>query len=426
MQARGETRADSAADAASKPALVYLCQRLPYPPIKGERITSFNLLRHLTAHYRVFVGTFIDDPTDRADIAALRRMVHELHVSEIRKPWAYLRALPRWLAGEPISFALFRSRKLARWLDRIDEEHKPGAVVTHSSNISAYAVDKFQRKATNQPRRILHFADVDSEKFVAYAARARGIKRWIFAQEARRVLKEESRLTAAADAVTFVTDQEADLFRSLVGPLGNRVHTLPNGVDTDLFAPNQHSRSPFEGKGAAMIFTGAMDYLPNIEAVTWFAREVFPRVRKLLPSAQFLIVGSKPAAEVQALADGSSVIVTGRVESVAAYLAHAQIAVAPLQIARGIQNKVLEAMAMAMPVVVSKGALTGVNATPGEHLVCAETPEQWTDACVGLMRDPERSRLLGAAARQFVLSHFNWDAQFKRLDRLLAAQPPES
>jgi len=402
-----------------KPALVFLCQRLPYPPIKGERITSFNLLRHLTRHYRVFVGTFIDDPAERAEIDKLRGMVEGLHVAEIRKPWAFVRAFPRWIWGEPISFALFRSRGLDRWLDRIEAQHRPVAVVTHSSNISAYAVDKFRRDNGVEPVRVLHFADVDSEKFAAYVQRSRGLWKWIFAVEARRIRRQERRLTAKADAVAFVSDEEADLFRSILDEHRDRVVTLPNGVDAETFAPGRYLEPPFQGRGAAFVFTGAMDYLPNIDAVTSFAQGVFPEIRRALPHAQFLIVGSKPAAAVRNLGREPGVIVTGRVDSVAAYLAHAQVAVAPLLIARGIQNKVLEAMAMAMPVVVSRGALTGIRARSGEHLICADTPEEWLAACVGLVHDRDRARRLGEAARNLVLETYTWEAQFARLDRIL-------
>jgi len=403
----------------ARPALVFLCQRLPYPPIKGERITSFNLLRHLTRHYRVFVGTFIDDPADRAEVGKLRAMVEGLHVDEIAKPWAYAGAFRRWVMGEPISFAIFRSRGLDRWLDEVEARHRPVAVVTHSSNISAYAVDKFDRDGGAQPRRFLHFADVDSEKFVAYAERSRGLRKWIFASEARRVRREERRLTAKADAVAFVSDEEAELFRSVLQEHRDRVVTLPNGVDTETFDPDRRHEPPFQGQGAAFAFTGAMDYLPNIDAVTWFANEVFPAIKETLPGAQFLIVGSKPAAEVQRLGELPGVLVTGRVPSVAAYLAHAQVAVAPLRIARGIQNKVLEAMAMAMPIVVSSGALTGIRARSGEHLICAETPKEWSEACIRLVRDREEARRLGQSARKLALDDYTWDAQFARLDRFL-------
>lgn len=409
----------SASESSDKPALVFLCQRIPYPPIKGDRIASYNLLRHLVRHYRVFAATFIDDPADRQYIAKFREMVADCYVGEVRKPWAYAQALPRWLAGEPISFALFRERRLAHWLDEVEQREKPVAIFAYSSNIAAYAVDRFQRQGSREPRRVLHFSDVDSEKFAAYAEQSSGVMRWVFAEETRRVRREEQRLTAGADRVALVSDEEADLLRSVLSTHHDRVVTLPNGVDSELFDPQRYPEAPFESKGATYMFTGAMDYPPNIEAVRWFAREVFPRIKAALPNAQFYIVGAKPTAEVQALASGDDIVVTGRVDSVAAYLAHAQVAVAPLRIARGIQNKVLEALAMAMPVVVSPGALTGIAASPGEHLECADSVADWERACIDLIRDAARAKQMGQAGRRLVLDLYNWDAQFARLDRLL-------
>jgi sugar transferase (PEP-CTERM/EpsH1 system associated) len=401
-----------------RPALVFLCQRIPYPPIKGDRITSFNLLRHLCSRYRVFLGTFVDDPADNPDEPVLASMVEEMHISRIRKPWAFVRALPRWLCGEPVSFALFRSRSLDRWLDAIGTRHDPVAIVAYSSNISSYAVDKF-RQGSRARKRILVFGDVDSEKFVAYAGRATGPRRWLFATEARRVRSEERRLAAGADWITLVTEEEVELFRSVLDAHRERVALLPNGVDTAIFSPERYPTAPFAGRGAALIFTGAMDYPPNVEAVVWFARHVFPAIRDKLPHAQFFIVGINPVAAVQELSREPSITVTGRVESVAAYLAHAQVAVAPLQIARGVQNKVLEAMAMALPVVVSRGAMTGIAATPGTDVVRADEPGQWIDACLRLLGDATEARRIGRAARELVLERYNWEAQFDRLDGLL-------
>jgi polysaccharide biosynthesis protein PslH len=405
-----------------KPALVFLCQRLPYAPNKGERIQSFNMLRHLTQRYRVFLGTFIDDPADRREIDALRAMVEDLCVVEAIKPWAFFRALPRWLAGQPISFSVFRSRKLAQWLDRVEVKHKPIAVFAHSSNISAYAVDRFRRNGVDEPRRVLHFSDMDSEKFVAYAGRSRGVMRYVLALEAKRVRREERRLISRADAVGFVSDDEANLFRSIISVHPDRVFTLRNGVDTRTFDPQRYPIAPFAKEGPVFMFTGAMDYPPNIEAVIWFSRHVLPAICAALPGAKFMIVGSNPSSQVRKLADDAATVVTGRVESTAAYLAHADVAVAPLLIARGIQNKVLEAMAMAKPVVVSNGALTGISAISGHHLICAETPTDWSEHCLALIRDPERARQLGDAARRRVQEVHSWEAQFERLDRLLEAE----
>ena len=402
-----------------KPALVFICQRLPIPPLKGERIQSFNILRHLTKRYRVFVGSFIDDRADAEEIERLRTSVEDLCVGYAFRPWAFVRAIPRWLAGDPISFAVFRSHRLAQWLDSVDAKHGPVTVLAHSSNVCAYAVDRFKRGAASGPRRVLYFSDVDSEKFAAYAERSGGVMRWLLGVEAARVRREEDRLAACADAIGFVSDDEANVFRAILPRHSGRVFTLPNGVDTELFDPARYPAAPFATDGPVFMFTGAMDYLPNIDAVVWFTAQAWPAIRSALPGARFMIVGANPAPRVRRLTDDPSIVVTGRVESTAAYLAHADVAVAPLLIARGIQNKVLEAMAMAMPVVVSSGALTGIAAVNGKHLVCANSPDDWAKACVELVRDPGRARELGAAARQRVQQAHSWPAQLARLDRVL-------
>jgi sugar transferase (PEP-CTERM/EpsH1 system associated) len=407
---------------AKKPALVYLCQRLPYPPTTGERIPAFNFLRHLSSRYRVFLGTFIDQPGDEAYIDDVKKMVSGLYVATIRKPQAYLRALPRWLAGEPISYALFRDQGLSAWLDRIEREEYPEALFVFSSNVSTYAVDHFKRTHAPEPFRFLHFCDVDSEKFSAYAKSSNGLKRLIFQTEARRVRREEQRLTDGADAVALISQDEASLLRAGLTRHADRVVTLPNGVDSQRFDRNLHPHSPFQGQGATFVFTGAMDYPPNIQAVTWFVQSVLPGIRARIAHAQFYIVGTRPTPEVKALEAQDGVIVTGSVESTAAYMAHAQVAVAPLQVARGVQNKVLEAMAMQLPVVVTQGAMTGIAAVPGEHVELAEGADDWVSRCVALIEQPERAQHMGLAARALVCDRYNWSAQFDLLDRYMTTR----
>jgi sugar transferase (PEP-CTERM/EpsH1 system associated) len=400
-----------------KPALIFLCQRTPFPPIKGDRITTYNFLRHLATRYRVYLGTFYDDPADAQGIAALEAMVEGLHIEAIRKPWAFGRALPRWLAGEPVSFALFRSGRLERWLRDVWHRHSPQAIVAYSSNVATYAVDAIPARAG--VRRVLIFADVDSEKFSAYAERARGLRRWIFRLEARRVAREERRLSQRGDAVTLVTEEEAALFRSIHGEGAANVVVLPNGVDTSVFDPARYPDAPFAAGGPVFVFTGAMDYPPNVEAVDWFTKEVFPKLRRAFEGARFMIVGSNPSPRVRQLGEAPGVVVTGRVPSTAAYLAHASVAVAPLRIARGVQNKVLEAMAMARPIVATEAAMTGLAAVPGRDLLCAESAAEWVDACVRLLSDAELATRMGRAARRLVEQNYNWEAQFSKLDAML-------
>jgi sugar transferase (PEP-CTERM/EpsH1 system associated) len=404
-----------------RPALVFLCQRLPYAPTKGERIQSYNILRHLARRYRVFVGTFIDDPFDAAHVDDVRAMAEDVHVANVTRVAAFFRGLAGWLTGQPASFSVFRSRSLGRWLDEIEAAQKPIAVVAHSSNVSTYAVDRFGRKGTAKPARILHFSDVDSEKFASYARNARGFRRMLFKREAALVRREEIRLGLGADAVGFVSDEETELFRSIPGTSDIEVFTMPNGVDTAVFDPCRYPQSPFRKSGPTLMFTGAMDYPPNIEAVAWFGKDVLPGIRAHFPEVRFMIVGSNPTASVKRLTRDASVIVTGRVESTAAYLAHADIAVAPLRVARGVQNKVLEAMAMARPVVASDAALTGISAVPGEHVFRASSPHEWIETCTALLGHPAKALETGARARTLVEGRHAWPVHLATLDRLLGA-----
>jgi sugar transferase (PEP-CTERM/EpsH1 system associated) len=412
-QARAEPSVD-------KPALLFICQRLPYPPNNGERITTYNFLRHLITRYRVFVGTFSDRSDDRADILALEEMVAGLCVVRRGRLATFATAFLNWLAAEPASFAVFRSRRLSRWANEIIRVEKPVVSFAHSSSVSTYAVDRLRRqRAQSTARIILHFADVDSLKFAQYGEGRGRRLRWFFAEEARRVRREERRLAALADVVALVSNDEADVLRTMLPGLADRIVTLPNGVDTEVFRPEAYPAAPFERTGPIIAFTGAMSYAPNVEAVTWFVREVFPGVRATLRDAQFLIVGSNPTRAVQQLASVNGVTVTGRVTSAAAFLAHADMAVAPLRIARGVQNKVLEAMAMGIPTVVSSGALTGIDAIAGTHLLLADQPADWVEACVRLALTPDLRLQLGLAARDLVARQYSWSAQFERLDSLL-------
>jgi sugar transferase (PEP-CTERM/EpsH1 system associated) len=404
----------------NRPALLFLSQRLPFPPNKGEKITSFNMIRHLGQRFAVHIGTFVDTQEDVSEIEKLRPYCASLHVGRISKPWAWGPAALRWLGGAPLSFALFRGAGLKSYVRRVIEQHQPVAIVTHSSNISEYALMPTARPTV----RVLHFADMDSEKFAAFAAMANGWKRWLFALEARRVGAAEARLLAGADAVAFVSDEEAALFRTMVDDRDAKIVTIGNGVDAEAFDPGKQWPRPDWGDGPVFVFTGAMDYQPNIDAVLWFADAVLPALRAARSQTQFVIVGSNPAAAVKALAKCPGVLVTGSVPDVQPYLAHAAAAVAPLRIARGIQNKVLEALAMGRPTIVSSEALTGIGAPGVAPVIVADGADAWIAACLRLLEEPASAAALSARARPFVLDHFSWRARLRALDALLPPACP--
>ncbi len=397
-----------------RPSLLMLVQRLPYPPNKGEKIRHFNILKHLAESYDIYLGTLIDDSLDWANIDGLRPLVKEIKIVGIHKPTAYIGMGLRWLGGMPLSFGFFQNAALQNWVDDVVKRVKPEVAILCSSNTAPYLMRTGYRPICI----IADFTDVDSQKWEDYVPTKTGPMRWVYAEEAKRVRGEEIRIAEASDAVTFVSAEETALFKTVCPTVADKAHAVSNGVDIEYFNPTFEAESPLPN-GPNFVFTGTMDYWPNVNAVVWFAEHVWPGVRAALPNAHFIIVGSKPNAEVQKLSAIAGIIVTGRIPDVRPYMAAATAIVAPLQIARGIQNKVLEGMAMGKPVICSVGALTGIAAVPGTHIWQADSPAVWQDACTALAADERAAAALGMAARQFVVDHFSWPSTLKRLDDLI-------
>ena len=394
--------------------LLYLVHRIPYPPNKGDKVRSYHILKHLAARHRVFLGTFADDPDDLQHVARLRELCAELRVIELSPRLARLRSVSGFAANEPLSVAYYRNAELARWVDSTLAKEAIDACIVFSSAMAQYVA------GADAPRTVLiDFVDVDSAKWVQYADSRWWPLSWVYRREGSRLLAFER---AAADRATrafFVTDAEADLFRRLAPGCVGRIETIGNGVDTEQYAPSQALPSPFATGSLPVVFTGAMDYWPNVDGVRWFAEEVLPRVLDALPNAHFTIVGMRPTAAVKALAS-AHVTVTGTVPDVRPYLQHAAVVVAPLRVARGIQNKILEAMAMARPVVATDACGAGIDAVNGRHFVTAHDAATMADAVVSLLRDGEAARMMGNAARARIVARYTWAAQLRLLEEALA------
>jgi sugar transferase (PEP-CTERM/EpsH1 system associated) len=259
---------------------------------------------------------------------------------------------------------------------------------------------------------VVDLCDVDSQKFFDYAAHARGLKRQLYALEGRRLRHVESSLPSRVQAITLVSEAEAELYRSFCP--NDRTHAITNGVDLDYYQP-----ATADGRPGRCVFVGAMDYQPNIEGVIWFCEQVWPQVRAARPDATFAIVGRAPTPAVRRLADLPGVEVTGSVPDVRPYLAAAQIAVVPLLIARGIQNKVLEAMSLARPVIASPQALEGLAVQSGTQVAAASSPPEWLEGIFKFMDNAELRRKLAASGRAFAESNHSWAACLKPLEFLL-------
>ncbi len=394
--------------------LLYLVHRIPYPPNKGDKIRSFHLLKHLGKRYRVHLGAFVDDRADWAHAKAVGELAGgEVCLLPLHRTGATLKSTSGLLSGEPLTLPYYRDRRMQRWVDGLLASGRIKRVLVYSSSMAQYVMSRADLN------RVIDFVDIDSDKWRQYAQKKPWPLNWVYRREATRLLAYEHRVTQAFDAVTFVSDAEAALFKRQIPEGVDKVFGLSNGVDTEYFSPDHALPNPYGPQERALVFTGAMDYWANVDAVTWFAADVFRAVRDRVPEARFYIVGARPTPEVQKLATIPGVTVTGGVVDIRPYLAHAAVAVAPLRIARGIQNKVLEAMAMARPVVVSPEALEGIAAAPGRELLVARNGEEFRSRCVALLQGEPDGGAIGARARARVTADYSWDHHLAGLDRVL-------
>lgn len=393
-------------------SLLFLAHRLPFPPNKGDKVRSYHWLRHLAGRYRVFLGAFIDDPADRQHDEALRALCADLHVESIA-PWSKrVASSTALLTGEAMTVPYFRSRALNRWVKAVAARENVRHVFAYSSPMAQYALD------LPHARCVVDFVDMDSAKWAAYAQQRPWPLSAIYEREARRLLAYERSVAKRADATLFVTAEEAKLFCDQAPECASRVVPIRNGVDGEYFSPAVAHPSPFRPGEHPIVFTGAMDYWPNVDAVLWFAREVLPSILEQDPSARFYVVGMNPDAVVRALSRSPATMVTGRVPDVRPYLQHARVVVAPLRVARGIQNKVLEAMAMAKPVVMTTPTAAAVSAQPGVEVEVAAEPVEFARKVLALM-DTELARRMGALARTRVLGEYAWPSSYRLLDEVL-------
>lgn len=398
--------------------LLYLVHRIPYPPNKGDKIRSFNFLKALAEKYEVYLGTFIDDPEDKQYIDALTAYCQDCCCVDLQPKLGKLKSLVGFLTGEALSLPYYRNAILQAWVDQTIAEHNIEHALIFSSPMAQYL--------TKHPgvNLVADFVDVDSDKWRQYSGRKSWPGSWVYQREAQKLLDFETHTAGLAKTTVFVSEQEAELFKQLAPEYADKISFVNNGVDTGFFDPQLSFTCPFADKQAVIVFTGAMDYWANVDAVVWFAQQVFPLVKRQVPDARFYIVGSKPAKAVQQLAeDDTSVIVTGRVDDVRNYVAHANVVVAPLRIARGIQNKVLEAMAMAKPIVATSAAMEGIPGSPSLQAAVADDPQEFARHVVKLLQQPKIAVV--AEHRRYVQDDYSWQHNGERLCQMLSRNEDE-
>ncbi|MBL8738287.1 MAG: TIGR03087 family PEP-CTERM/XrtA system glycosyltransferase [Planctomycetes bacterium] len=394
--------------APTPPKVVFLCQRLPWPPDRGDRITTWHFLQHLLHRgAEVHLGCFTEEDRDAEGVAFLASRCREVVAPRLSRRLAKLTSLRGLLTGEALTLPFFRHRELqaavCRWA-----EPKPDLVFVYSSSMAQYVL------TTPAKAKVMHFAELDSDKWRQYAAVGGPLARWIYGREARLLLRFEDRVARTFDRSLVVSDVERTLFRERIPSADAAV--LPNGVDVGHFV----SQGDADRHSHTAIFTGVMDYEPNVDGVRWFVDTCWPALRQRFPDARLLIVGSKPVAAVQALAQLPGVTVTGRVPTTPPWFDRAAVAIAPLRLARGVQNKVLEAMSMGLPVVSSLQAAQGLGEVPPGTLTLADGAEATVDGVAELFAEPVRARERGLAAAAWIRAQWRWERTCERFDAILA------
>jgi sugar transferase (PEP-CTERM/EpsH1 system associated) len=396
-----------------------LAHRIPYPPNKGDKIRSFNEIKYLAERHRLSLAFLIDEEKDLAHIDELRKYCSDLDYEMIKAPWQKLKSIPCLLTKKPLSVSYFYSKKLQERIDRRLIESKIDAVICFSSPMAEYI---FKSKALNvrisrPPLLIMDFVDVDSDKWRMYAGFNKFPLSVIYNREWKTLMRYEHRVDSVFDHSIFVSKEEVDLFKSFCTK--SMAVSIPNGVDHEFYRDVKIKQAKRLTNWKHILFMGAMDYFPNEDAVLYFSREIWPYVKKQIGKVKFYIVGGGLSRKIKRLSENEpDIVLTGYVSDVRPYLAIADTFIAPLRIARGIPNKVLEAMAFGVPVVASPEAVQGLRGYDG-CLKVESTDDGFASAiCDFIGNNDVRDRVI-TEARRFVIENHDWRSNFRKLDELI-------
>ena len=384
---------------------LFLSHRIPFPPDRGDKIRSHHLLRTLAAGGAVHVGTFAETDQDVAQRPALASVAatHWLGRRSKPLPLAGVEALFR---GKPVSLTAFDDAQLRRWVAETIKREGIDTIFVFSGQMGQYVPTDFTGRV------VVDLCDVDSAKFEAYAKA--GERPWLNRREGTLLKREEERLAHRADTTLLITANEADLFRSRLNDMaGVNIRPLGNGIDAAFFDPDAVEPHPAIAgtEGPHFVFTGQMDYRPNVAAAQWVIEHLMPVVRQRFPDACFHIVGRNPVDVLVRHDRQNGIRVWGEVPDVRPFLRAADVVLAPLLIARGVQNKVLEAMAMARPVLLTPEAATGIDAQDGTHFIIERAdPAAMLARIDALISNPAHSAQIGSSARDYVLQTSSWPA----------------
>jgi sugar transferase (PEP-CTERM/EpsH1 system associated) len=389
--------------------ILFLCHRFPFPPARGGKIRPFNIIRHLHGQgHRVTVCSLVRSEAEAEAGRGIAPYCSAFEMGHVREPVQYTRMVARLPVATPSSMGYFYSPELQAKVRGLLATQDWGLIFVHCSSVAQYV-----EHVSSVPK-ILDFGDMDSQKWLEYAHHKPFPLSLGYLLEGRKMLWAEKRLARLFDLCTATTRAE---WQTLQGyDTGVASDWFPNGVDAEYFSQVDAPHDP-----DTISFIGRMDYYPNQECMARFCNEVWPLLKARRPSMKLLIVGAEPSPAVRMLERIDGVTVTGSVPDVRPFVRGSVLMVAPLAIARGTQNKILEAMAMGVPVVTSSIAAGGVDAIPEQHLLVADTPQDTADAILRVIDNPAERARLAEAGRARMLSHHAWAGSMKRLDAIVAS-----
>jgi sugar transferase (PEP-CTERM/EpsH1 system associated) len=398
--------------------ILFLAHRIPYPPTKGDKIRAWHFLAHLARTHVVHLACFVDDPEDWQYADHLRTICAECHFAAMSRARTWRAGLGALARNEAASVAGLRDAALAAWIGNLAQRRPIRSVFAYSAAMAQYLA----RGPAHGLRRIVDFVDVDSEKWAQMAAYHRWPSSWLYRRESRRLRAFDRDVVERCDHCLFVSPTEAQSFQQLIPSAMGKAVVVPNGVDSGHFSPEHCLPRPFGPGGPVVAFTGDMSYWPNEDGVQWFARQVLPRLRAEQPDLRFVVVGRRPRLRLRRSATRLGFTLTGAVPDVRPFLAHSAVAVVPLRVARGVPNKVLEAMAMTKAVVATPAAAAGLRVRAEQEILLAADPDAFARAIARAL-DPQFARVLGTRARARVLADYAWAPSLRLLDGLVAPAP---
>jgi sugar transferase (PEP-CTERM/EpsH1 system associated) len=386
--------------------ILYVCHRFPFPPKRGGKIRPFNMIRHLARSHDVTVCSLVRSDAEAREGEGLAAHCKRYEMVRVHDPVQALRMVVRLPTPVPSSFGFFHSSELARRIRAVAARERFDLIFVHCSSVARYVED------VRDVPKMLDFGDMDSQKWREYALSRRFPLSLGYGLEGWKLEREEARLAGCFDLCTATTRAEWQTLRDLAPSAAT--DWFPNGVDSDYFAPSDGRYKPEH-----IVFVGRMDYYPNQEGVTRFCNEVLPAIRAKRPAVRLHVVGADPSPAIMKLGQQPGITVTGSVPDVRPYLREAALMIAPLNIARGTQNKILEGMAAGVPVVASRVAAGGVDAHSPDHLLVAVSTEEWVVAVERILANPVERERLATAGRARVLSHHAWPQSMRRLDGII-------